>query len=280
VGAHGVLRSLQKDLRISSAWDEKHRIWIWIQVKNDDLHQKDSTWKIGFDQNGFDQKAWISKLMVKFEDRGRAISPPAPPQELILQQEISVASGANLRVMKAQEGMPPGEENLGSVSVRRLGDPIRPPPQLTVKDIHAHAAARSRTGAWASASARRNVGDAWTGPWAEELSQSAVTHEQDVDREPQGPRRSGSGSGAARAISVLLFFAAAVGLDGNGAATPNQGWSAMHKLIKREVFFFFFFFTLVTGPRRSLNLELSDTRVCEPQTQARGGCFRFHHSRM
>jgi len=27
------------------------------------------------------------------------------------------------------------------------------------------------------------------------------------------------------------------------------------------VFFFFFFFTLVTGPRRSLSLKLSDTRV-------------------
>ena len=27
---------------------------------------------------------------------------------------------------------------------------------------------------------------------------------------------------------------------------------------------FFFFFTLVTGPRRSLNLELIDTRVYEP----------------
>ena len=33
--------------------------------------------------------------------------------------------------------------------------------------------------------------------------------------------------------------------------------------------FFFFFFTLVTGPRRSLSLKLSDTRVCEPQIRAR-----------
>ena len=31
-----------------------------------------------------------------------------------------------------------------------------------------------------------------------------------------------------------------------------------------ELFFFFFFFTLVTGPRRSLSLKLSDTRVYEP----------------
>ena len=30
----------------------------------------------------------------------------------------------------------------------------------------------------------------------------------------------------------------------------------------------FFFFTLVTGPRRSLGLKLSDTRVYEPQMRA------------
>ena len=33
--------------------------------------------------------------------------------------------------------------------------------------------------------------------------------------------------------------------------------------------FFFFFFTLVTGPRRSVSLKLSDTRVHEPQLRAR-----------
>ena len=32
---------------------------------------------------------------------------------------------------------------------------------------------------------------------------------------------------------------------------------------------FFFFFTLVTGPRRSLSLKLSDTRVYEPQIRAK-----------
>jgi len=32
---------------------------------------------------------------------------------------------------------------------------------------------------------------------------------------------------------------------------------------------FSFFFTLVTGPRRSLSLKLSDTRVYEPQIRAR-----------
>jgi len=32
-----------------------------------------------------------------------------------------------------------------------------------------------------------------------------------------------------------------------------------------------FFFTLVTGPRRSLSLKLSDTRVYEPQKRARLG---------
>ena len=33
----------------------------------------------------------------------------------------------------------------------------------------------------------------------------------------------------------------------------------------------FFFFTLGTGPRRSLSLKLSDTRVYEPQIRARLG---------
>ena len=37
------------------------------------------------------------------------------------------------------------------------------------------------------------------------------------------------------------------------------------------LFFFFFFFTLVTGPRRSLSLKLSDTRVYEPRIRARLG---------
>jgi len=39
--------------------------------------------------------------------------------------------------------------------------------------------------------------------------------------------------------------------------------------------FFFFIFTLVTGPRRSLSLELSDTRVYEPQIW---NSFRRDHS--
>ena len=34
---------------------------------------------------------------------------------------------------------------------------------------------------------------------------------------------------------------------------------------------FFFFFTLVTGPRRSLSLKMSDKRVYEPQIRARLG---------
>ena len=41
---------------------------------------------------------------------------------------------------------------------------------------------------------------------------------------------------------------------------------------------FFFFFTLVTGPRRSLSLKLSDTRVYEPhdvvQAVIGGACER------
>ena len=33
----------------------------------------------------------------------------------------------------------------------------------------------------------------------------------------------------------------------------------------------YFFFTLITGPRRSLSLELSDTRVYQPHTRVRLG---------
>ena len=40
---------------------------------------------------------------------------------------------------------------------------------------------------------------------------------------------------------------------------------------EEDEIFFFFFFTLVTGPRRSLSLKLSDTRVYEPQIRARLG---------
>jgi len=39
-------------------------------------------------------------------------------------------------------------------------------------------------------------------------------------------------------------------------------------------FFFFFVFTLVTGPRRSLSLKLSDKRVHEPQIRARDELLR------
>ena len=39
--------------------------------------------------------------------------------------------------------------------------------------------------------------------------------------------------------------------------------------------FFFFFFTLVTGPRRSLSLTLSETRVYEPQIRARLGTTAY-----
>jgi len=42
-------------------------------------------------------------------------------------------------------------------------------------------------------------------------------------------------------------------------------------LVSIKIFFFFFFFTLVTGPRRSLSLKLSDTKVYEPQIPARLG---------
>jgi len=47
----------------------------------------------------------------------------------------------------------------------------------------------------------------------------------------------------------------------------------MSRLVQGEglLIFFFVFFTLVTGPRRSLSLKQSDTRVYAPQTRARLG---------
>jgi len=52
---------------------------------------------------------------------------------------------------------------------------------------------------------------------------------------------------------------------------PCAGFSAPLRLKPSSFFFFFFFFffTLVTGPRRSLSLQLSDTRVCGPQIRVR-----------
>jgi len=52
---------------------------------------------------------------------------------------------------------------------------------------------------------------------------------------------------------------------GNGLAGHEQ---RMHAFEKVAATFFFFFFTLVTSPRRSLRLKLSNTRVYEPQIRA------------
>ena len=53
--------------------------------------------------------------------------------------------------------------------------------------------------------------------------------------------------------------------EGNHAGVEARGWT-------------FFFFTLVTGPRRSLSLKLSDTRVkCEGPSSASRSCAMPHH---
>lgn len=156
------------------------------------------------------------------------------PPEHLSHEESSLGSGTTPGLIKAQEGICAGEENVRLVSVRQLGD-SRPPPQLTVKDVNEHAAARRRAAAGTAASARRNVGDSRRGPWAEQLSQCGIPQEKGVAWEwrANGLRRSGSGLEAARVMFVLLLFAAALGRD---PGTPGgQGWSAMHRLIKREV---------------------------------------------
>jgi len=67
---------------------------------------------------------------------------------------------------------------------------------------------------------------------------------------------------------------------GGRAVSYEQGTPVSHLLAKvtcaRRALspshnFFFFFFTLVTGPRRSLGLKLSDTSVYAPQIRARLG---------
>ena len=45
--------------------------------------------------------------------------------------------------------------------------------------------------------------------------------------------------------------------------------TALRDLVQQHSFFFFF--TLVTGPRRSLSLKLSDKKVYAPQIRARLG---------
>ena len=57
----------------------------------------------------------------------------------------------------------------------------------------------------------------------------------------------------------------------NGRAAPRATRPVPQPFIHQPstfFFFFFFFFTLVTRPRRSLSLRLSDARVYEPQIRA------------
>ena len=57
------------------------------------------------------------------------------------------------------------------------------------------------------------------------------------------------------------------GVDPNSASKGN--WTPLHLAAMKGLLFFFF--ALVTGPKRSLSLKLSDTRVYEPQIRARLG---------
>jgi len=55
--------------------------------------------------------------------------------------------------------------------------------------------------------------------------------------------------------------------------TPFSGdpWYSSYSRVEASILLLRFFFTLVTGPRRSFSLKLSDTRVYEPQIRARLG---------
>jgi len=87
-------------------------------------------------------------------------------------------------------------------------------------------------------------------------------------------RRTASPSSSARSLSLSLSRSLSLSL----ALSLSRSLSLARSLARsssarsRPRFFFsFFFFTLVAGPRRSLNLKLSDTRVYEPEIRARLG---------
>jgi len=73
------------------------------------------------------------------------------------------------------------------------------------------------------------------------------------------PRRSEAELGPRRARLIDLCA------SGDEAARPFR---KVEDILRHAVLLLFFFFTLVTGPRRSLRLKLSDTRVYEPQKRA------------
>ena len=58
------------------------------------------------------------------------------------------------------------------------------------------------------------------------------------------------------------------GFTSGGIKRRSVNFPGAEPRSRPESILFFFFFTLVTGPRRSLSLKLSDTRVSESQTRA------------
>jgi len=86
----------------------------------------------------------------------------------------------------------------------------------------------------------------------------------------------GHGSGS-HGPADPLRLRGGIGPRGRGRGGGGSGEDRWEAKAERDAssssnavsFFFFFFFTLGTGPRRSLSLKLSDTRVYEPQIRAR-----------
>ena len=82
------------------------------------------------------------------------------------------------------------------------------------------------------------------------------------------------GSGVRGQGSGVRIQGSGLRVEGSGARGQSSGVRVMALLAGARAqgrhqsydlwVFFFFFFTLVTGPRRSLRLKLSDTRVYEP----------------
>jgi len=98
----------------------------------------------------------------------------------------------------------------------------------------------------------------------------------------QAGRESDDGTGSFREEAPGHRFAPrAINPSGASCIATRQELHELHELQPVRSFLdrgfptqpdtttFFFFFTLVTGPRRSLSVKLSDTRVYEPQIRAR-----------
>ena len=100
--------------------------------------------------------------------------------------------------------------------------------------------------------------------WSENLS-GKCSYERPTRGTLCGTMRSMCGADA----GCLAINCQSLSMRGPGLLEPTTTSTLWHPSTGGALLFLFF--TLVTGPRRSLRLKLSDTRVYEPQIRARLG---------